>query len=276
MTAPLLELNDGRRMPSLGFGTYKIYGPDAPALIGSAIDAGYRLLDTATRYRNEVEVGEAVRASSVPRDELFVTSKLPGADHGYDEAMRSLEGSLERLGLDRLDLFLIHWPQPPIDKYVETWKAFIRMREEGTVSSIGVSNFLPEHLDRLVDETGVAPAVNQIELHPFLPQHEQRVADASHGTVTQSWTPLGRGTELLERPEITETAEKHGRTPAQVVLRWHLDVGASPIPKSATPERFRSNLDVFDFQLDADDLARIATLETGQRIGGDPTTEVQL
>jgi diketogulonate reductase-like aldo/keto reductase len=276
MTAPLLELNDGRRMPALGYGTYKIRGPEAPALIGEAIDAGYRLLDTATRYDNEVEVGAAVRASSVPRDELFVTSKLPGADHGFDEAMRSVEGSLERLGLDRLDLFLIHWPQPPIDKYVETWKAFIRMREEGIVSSIGVSNFLPEHLDRLVDETGVAPAVNQVELHPFLPQREQRAADARHGTVTQSWTPLGRRTELLDRPEITATARKHGRTPAQVVLRWHLDVGAAPIPKSATPERFRSNLDVFDFSLDADDLDLIATLETGRRIGGDPVDEVQL
>ncbi|MGA9101495.1 aldo/keto reductase, partial [Aeromicrobium sp.] len=164
MTAPLLDLNDGRQMPALGFGTYSITGPDAPALIGSAIDAGYRLLDTATRYENEEEVGEAVRASSVSREELFVTSKLPGADHGYDEALRSVEGSLKRLGLDRLDLFLIHWPQPPIDKYVQTWKAFIRMRQEGTVSSIGVSNFLPEHLDRLLEETGVAPAVNQVEL----------------------------------------------------------------------------------------------------------------
>ncbi|MGH3458384.1 aldo/keto reductase [Aeromicrobium sp.] len=276
MTAPLLDLNDGNQMPALGFGTYKIIGPDAPELIGSAIDAGYRLLDTATRYDNEVEVGEAVRASSVPRDELFVTSKLPGADHGFDEARRSFEGSLERLGLDRLDLFLIHWPQPPIGKFVETWRAFIRLRDEGLVSSIGVSNFLPGHLDRLVDETSVAPAVNQIELHPFLPQNEQRVADFRLGTVTQSWTPLGRRTELLDRREITETAEKHGRTPAQVVLRWHLDLGAAPIPKSATPERFRSNLDVFDFALDDDDLERIATLETGKRIGGDPATEVQL
>ena len=263
-------------MPSLGFGTYSISGPDAPALIGSAIDAGYRLLDTATRYENEAEVGEAVRASSVPRDDLFVTSKLPGADHGYDAALRSVEGSLERLGLDRLDLFLIHWPQPPIDQYVETWKAFIRMRDEGTVSSIGVSNFLPEHLDRIVGETGVAPAVNQVELHPFLPQHEQRTADARHGTVTQSWTPLGRGTSLLERHEITETAFKHSRTPAQVVLRWHLQIGAAPIPKSATPERFRSNLDVFDFELDEDELERIGSLENGHRIGGDPVDEVQL
>jgi diketogulonate reductase-like aldo/keto reductase len=276
MTAPLLTLNDGHQMPALGFGTYTITGPDAPALIGSAIDAGYRLLDTATRYENETEVGEAVRASSVPRDDLFVTSKLPGADHGYDAALRSVEGSLERLGLDRLDLFLIHWPQPPIDQYVETWKAFIRMRDEGTVSSIGVSNFLPEHLDRIVAETGVAPAVNQVELHPYLPQHEQRAADAAHGTVTQSWTPLGRGTTLLERHEITETADKHARTPAQVVLRWHIQIGAAPIPKSATPERFRSNLDVFDFELDADDLDRIGSLENGHRIGGDPVDEVQL
>jgi diketogulonate reductase-like aldo/keto reductase len=276
MAAPLIELNDGHQMPVLGFGTYTITGPNAPALIGSAIDAGYRLLDTATRYENEAEVGEAVRASSVPRDDLFVTSKLPGSDHGYDKALRSVEGSLERLGLDRLDLFLIHWPQPPIDQYVETWQAFIRMRDEGLVSSIGVSNFLPEHLDRIVAETGVAPAVNQVELHPFLPQREQREADARHGTVTQSWTPLGRGTYLLERHEITETADKHARTPAQVVLRWHLQIGAAPIPKSATPERFRSNLDVFDFELDADDLERIATLQNGRRIGGDPAHEVQL
>ncbi|MGI9085236.1 MAG: aldo/keto reductase [Aeromicrobium sp.] len=276
MTVPLLDLNDGHRMPALGFGTYTITGPDAPALIGAAIDAGYRLVDTATRYDNEVEVGAAVRASSVPRDELFVTSKLPGADHGYDEAMRSFEGSLERLGLDRLDLFLIHWPQPSVDRFVETWRAFIRLREQGAVGSIGVSNFLPEHLDRLVDETDVVPAVNQVELHPFLPQTEQRAADVRHGTMTQSWTPLGRGSELLGRPEITDTAEKHGRTPAQVVLRWHLEIGAAPIPKSATPERFRSNLDVFDFELDPDDLERIATLETGQRLGGDPATEVQL
>jgi diketogulonate reductase-like aldo/keto reductase len=276
MTAPLLDLNDGRRMPALGFGTYSIKGPDAPALIGEAIDAGYRLLDTATRYDNEAEVGEAVQASSVSREELFVTSKLPGADHGYDEALRSVEGSLERLGLDRLDLFLIHWPQPPIGKYVETWRAFIRTREEGTVSSIGVSNFLPEHLEHIVSATDVAPAVNQVELHPFLPQQEQRTADARHGTVTQSWTPLGRGTELLQRPEITETADKHGRTPAQVVLRWHVQIGAAPIPKSATPERFRSNLDIFDFELDAEDIERISTLETGHRIGGDPIDEVQL
>jgi diketogulonate reductase-like aldo/keto reductase len=276
MIAPELDLNDGRRMPALGFGTYQITGPAGTALIDEAIDAGYRLLDTATRYDNEVEVGEAVRASSVPRDELFVTSKLPGADHGYNEALRSVEGSLERLGLDRLDLFLIHWPQPPIGKFVETWKAFIRMREEGSVSSIGVSNFLPEHVDSIVSATGVSPAVNQVELHPFLPQQEQRAADARHGTVTQSWTPLGRGTELLERPEITETADKHGRTPAQVVLRWHLQIGAAPIPKSATPERFRSNLDVFDFELDDVDLERIGTLETGHRIGGNPIDEVQL
>lgn len=276
MTAPLLDLNDGHRMPALGFGTYSITGPDAPALIGSAIDAGYRLLDTATRYDNEAEVGAAVRASDVPRGELFVTSKLPGADHGYDAARRSYEGSLKRLGLDRLDLFLIHWPQPPIDQYVDTWRAFIQLRAEGAVSSIGVSNFLPEHLDRLVRETGVAPAVNQVELHPFMPQREQREADAELRTITQSWTPLGRGSELLERPELIEIAEKHGRTPAQVVLRWHLDLGTAPIPKSATPERFRSNLDVFDFTLDPDDLELIASLDTGRRLGGDPATEVQL
>jgi 2,5-diketo-D-gluconate reductase A len=276
MVAPLLTLNDGRQMPALGFGTYSITGPDAPALIGEAIDAGYRLLDTATTYDNEHEVGAAVHASSVPRDELFVTSKLRGSDHGYDEALRSFEGVLDRLGLDRLDLFLIHWPQPPIDKYVDAWKAFVRLREEGAVGSIGVSNFLPAHLDRIIAETDVPPAVNQVELHPFLPQGEQRAADARHDIVTQSWTPLGRGTDLLERPEITEAAEKHGRTPGQVVLRWHVQIGAAPIPKSATPERFRSNLEVFDFELDDEDIRNIAMLETGERTGGDPVDEVQL
>jgi diketogulonate reductase-like aldo/keto reductase len=276
MTAPLLDLNDGHRLPALGYGTYSITGPDAPGIIAEAIDAGYRLLDTAVRYENEAEVGEAVRHSSVPRDELVVTTKLPGADHGFDEALRSCEESLKRLGLDRIDLYLIHWPQPPIDRYVETWKAFVRLREEGMVRSIGVSNFLPEHLDRIVDETGIAPAVNQVELHPYLSQAEQRAADASHGTITESWSPLGRGSDLLERSELQQIADKHDRSVGQVVLRWHTQLGAVPIPKSATPQRFRDNLAVFDFELDADDLETIGSLDQGRRLGGDPVDEVQL
>lgn len=267
MTAPLIELNDGRSIPALGFGTYKIADPD---VISSAIETGYRLLDTATRYENEAAVGQGLAASSVPRDELFVTTKLPGDAHGTDGPRRELEKSLERLGLDRVDLYLIHWPLPRIDRYVETWQAFIELRDQGLTTSIGVSNFLPEHLARLIAKTGVAPAVNQVELHPFFPQPEQRADDDAIGTLTQSWTPLGRGTDLLAHPVLTEIATKHDKTPGQVVLRWHIQIGAAPIPKSATPERYRSNLDIFDFELDTDDLQLISGLQNGRRIGGDP------
>jgi diketogulonate reductase-like aldo/keto reductase len=261
-------------MPALGFGTYSITGPDAPALVGSAIDAGYRLLDTATRYENEEEVGEAVRGSSVPRDDLFVTSKLPGADHGYDEALRSVEGSLKRLGLDRLDLFLIHWPQPPIDKYVQTWKAFIRMRQEGTVSSIGVSNFLPEHLDRLLEETGVAPAVNQVELHPYFQQAGLRHEHSDLGIVTEAWSPLAQG-RVLDDATITQIAQDTGKTPGQVVIRWHLQLGNVVIPKSVTPERIEANADVFDFHLTEAQMDAVNAMDAGVRTGPDPDTFVR-
>jgi 2,5-diketo-D-gluconate reductase A len=268
-TAPWLELNDGRQMPVLGFGTYSITDPE---IFVEAIATGYRLLDTATRYENETEVGRGIASSPVSRDELFVTTKLPGDAHGSDGPRRELTASLERLGLGHVDLYLIHWPLPRIDTYVETWQAMIELRDEGLTTSIGVSNFLPEHLDRLVAETGVTPAVNQVELHPYFPQAEQRAADEGHGIVTQAWTPLGRKTDLLDNRVLGEIGTKHGRSPAQVVLRWHTQIGTAPIPKSATPERFRSNLDIFDFELDQDDLDRIADLDTGQRIGGDPRT----
>ncbi|AWB92643.1 aldo/keto reductase [Aeromicrobium chenweiae] len=267
--APLVELNDGRQMPVLGFGTYSI---DDPAIFTEALAAGYRLLDTATRYENETAVGQGIADSPVSRDELFVTTKLPGSGHGTDGPRRELEASLERLGLDHVDLYLIHWPNPSADLFVETWKAFLELREAGLTRSIGVSNFLPEHLDRIVAETGVAPAVNQVELHPYLPQTEQRAADERLGTITQSWTPLGRKSDLLEQPVLASIGRKHDLSPAQVVLRWHTQIGAAPIPKSATPERFRSNLDIFDVELDADDIEQIAGLENGQRIGGDPRT----
>jgi 2,5-diketo-D-gluconate reductase A len=268
-TAPLLTLNDGRQMPVIGFGTYSISEPE---IFVDAVDAGYRLLDTATRYENETEVGRGIADSPVPREELFVTTKLPGDAHGSDGPRRELEASLERLGLDHVDLYLIHWPLPRIDKYVETWQAMIGLRDEGLTTSIGVSNFLPDHLDRLVGETGVAPAVNQVELHPYFPQAEQRAADNGHQVVTQSWTPIGRGSDLLDNPVLADIGGKHGKSPAQVVLRWHTQIGAAPIPKSATPERFRSNLDIFDFELDQADLDQIAGLETDRRIGGDPRT----
>ena len=272
MTAPLLDLNDGHRMPTLGFGTYSLRGPEAVELMLEAIEAGYRLLDTATRYENEDEVGAAVARSGLAREELFVTTKLPGDAHGTDAPRVALESSLERLGLGHVDLYLIHWPNPLEDRYVETWAALVALREAGLARSIGVSNFLPEHLDRIVEATGVAPAVNQVELHPYLPQVAQRGADAERDVVTQSWTPLGRGTDLLAEPVVTRVAEKHGVTPAQAVLRWHVDVGAAPIPKSATPERFRRNLDVFAFALDTDDLTAFESLRTDVRIGGDPRT----
>ncbi|MBC7630598.1 aldo/keto reductase [Aeromicrobium sp.] len=266
-TAPVLTLNDGHLMPALGFGSYSIKDPD---LFTEAIASGYRLLDTAKSYGNEAEVGRGVAQSSIPRDDVFITTKLPGTDHGTDAPQQSLEGSLERLGVDHVDLYLIHWPLPRIDKYVETWQALIKLRDQGLTRSIGVSNFLPEHLDRIIAETGVAPAVNQVELHPYLTQTAQRSAHEKHAIITQSWTPLGRGTGLLEEPVLLQIADKHGVTPGQVVLRWHTQIGAAPIPKSATPERFRSNLNSFAFTLDDDDLAAIATLDNGHRIGGDP------
>src|SRR5215207_7315628 len=268
-TAPLLELNDERRMPALGFGTYSISDPE---IFVQAIDTGYRLLDTATRYNNEDAVGRGIAQSPIPRDELFITTKLPGDAHGIEGPRRELEASLQRLGLDYVDLYLIHWPLPRVGQYVETWEAFIELRDEGLARSIGVSNFLPEHLDRIVAGTGVAPAVNQVELHPYFQKAEQRAADEHIGAVTQSWTPLGRGSDLLDNPVLAEIGEKHDRTPAQVVLRWHTQIGAAPIPKSATPERFRSNIEIFSFELDQDDLDNIAGLETGRRIGGDPRT----
>jgi 2,5-diketo-D-gluconate reductase A len=267
--APLLELNDGRRMPVLGFGTYSI---NDPHIFVEAIEAGYRLLDTATRYENETEVGRGIADSPVPRDELFVTTKLPGDAHGSEGPRRELSASLERLGLDHVDLYLIHWPLPRVDRYVETWQAMIELRDEGLATSIGVSNFLPEHLERIISETGVTPAVNQVELHPYFQQADQRAADDAYGIITQSWTPIGRGTDLLDDPVLAEIGAKHDKSPAQVVLRWHTQIGAAPIPKSATPERFRGNLDIFGFDLDEDDLAAIAALDTGARIGGDPRT----
>lgn len=271
--APVLKLNDGHQIPVLGFGTYSI---SDPALIAEAIDSGYRLIDTATRYDNESEVGRGIAQSSVPRDDLFVTTKLPGRAHGAEGPRRELEASLERLGLDHVDLYLIHWPNPSAGLYVETWRALIELRDEGLATSIGVSNFLPEHLDDIVTETGVAPAVNQVELHPFFPQAEQRAANDAIDTVTQSWTPIGRGTDLLAHPVLTEIGTKHGKSAAQVVLRWHTQIGAAPIPKSATPERFRSNLDIFDFELDSEDLQLVSGLQTGRRIGGDPRHHEEL
>lgn len=267
--APLLPLADGSSIPQLGYGLYKVPPPDAARLSLDAIALGYRHLDTAAFYGNEREVGEAVRAAPVPREELFVTSKVWKDDNGFDETLRAFDDSMARLGLESLDLYLIHWPVPSTDRYVETWRALIRLQHEGRVRSIGVANFHPHHLERIVAETGVAPVVNQVELHPWLPQSRLRAFDAAHGIRTEAWSPLARG-RVLGTPLLDQLAAKHGRTPAQIVLRWHVQLGNVVIPKASSAARIRENLDVFGFALDAGDLAAIATLETGERTGRDP------
>ncbi|MDF0512838.1 aldo/keto reductase [Agromyces sp. H3Y2-19a] len=267
--APLVPLADGHAIPQLGYGLYKVPAHDAAQLAGVAIATGYRHLDTAAFYENEQGVGAAVRAAEVPRDELFVTSKVWKDDNGYDEALRAFDASMGRLGLDRLDLFLIHWPVPSTDRYVDTWRALVRLRDEGRVRSIGVSNFHAHHLDRIIGETGVAPVVNQVELHPRLPQAALREFHAARGIRTEAWSPLARG-RLLDDPVLARLSTAHGRSPAQIVLRWHVQLGNVVIPKASSPERIRENLDVFDFELGVDDLAAIASLETGERTGRDP------
>ncbi|WP_108249679.1 aldo/keto reductase [Planctomonas deserti] len=272
MTIPSHQLNDGPRIPALGLGTYGLRGDEGVSSLVAAIDAGYRLLDTALNYENEREVGEAVRRSGLDRDELFVTTKLPGRHHGYEETLASFEESRGNLGLDHVDLYLIHWPLPRVGKFLDSWRAMIELRERGLVRSIGVSNFLPEHLDLLEAETGVVPAVNQVELHPRFPQAEQREYHEAHGIVTESWSPLGKGSDLLEQDAVRAAAEAHGVTPAQAVLRWHIEVGALPIPKSGDPERQAQNLDVFGFELTTEEVASITRLETGRLWDADPAT----
>jgi 2,5-diketo-D-gluconate reductase A len=273
MTAiPTYPMNDGRTIPAIGFGTYNLSGEDGIASIVSALQAGYRLLDTALNYNNEVEVGEAIRRSGINRDEIMVTTKLPGRHHGFDETLASFEESRGHLGLDYVDLYLIHWPLPRIGKYVDTWRAMIQLREQGLVRSIGVSNFTPEYLSRLIDETGVAPAVNQIELHPRFPQQAMRQANLSHGIVTESWSPLARQHPVDTEPVIVAIAAEHEVTPAQVVLRWHVQLGAVPVPKSASPRRQAENLDVFGFRLTDAEITAISSLESGRLWGGDPET----
>jgi 2,5-diketo-D-gluconate reductase A len=267
--APTLSLDDGAMIPQLGLGLYKVPAGDAEALCRTAIDLGYRHLDTAAFYANEAEVGRAVRTAPVPREELFVTSKVWKDDNGFDTTLRAFDASMARFGFETLDLFLIHWPVPSTDLYVDTWRALARLQEEGRVRSIGVANFHPHHIERLIAETGVAPVVNQVELHPWLPQAAVREFDAARGIRTEAWSPLARG-RVLGTPLLDDLADKHGRTPAQVVLRWHVELGNIVIPKASSPERLRENLDVFDFALDDDDLAALATLETGERTGRDP------
>ncbi|KQQ03957.1 aldo/keto reductase [Rathayibacter sp. Leaf294] len=269
ITPPLIPLNDGRAIPQIGLGVYKIGDDEAARTVATALEAGYRHVDTATLYGNERGVGEGIRASGVPREQVFVTTKVWNDDHGFDETLAAFDRSLELLGADYIDLYLVHWPIPSRDRYVDTYRALERIQQEGRARSIGVSNFAIEHLERLLGETGVVPAINQVELHPRLPQEELRAFDAAHGIVTEAWSPLARG-RLLEEPVLARIAEKHGVSPAQVVLRWHLQLGVVVIPKSVTPARIVENLDVFGFTLDDDDLAGISGLATGERTGRDP------
>ena len=267
-----LTFNDGHVIPQVGLGVWQTPNDTAVQAVKTALDAGYRHIDTAAAYRNEKGVGEGIKASGLSREDVFVTTKLWNDNQGYDETLVAAEKSLGRLGLDLLDLYLIHWPAPRKDLYVQTWKAFVRLKEEGRVKSIGVSNFAAVHLDRIIGETGVAPAINQIELHPRFQQTALREANAARGVLTQSWSPLGQG-QLLADPVIGSIARKHGKTPAQVIIRWHIDSGLVVIPKSVTPERIVQNFGVFDFQLDDADKAAIAGLDSADgRIGPDPLT----
>jgi diketogulonate reductase-like aldo/keto reductase len=275
---PTYTLNDSHTIPAIGLGTYPLRGEDGIAALVSAIELGYRLIDTAVNYENETEVGEAIRRSGVAREELFVTSKVPGRHHGYDDAIASTRSSLERLGLDFLDLHLIHWPNPAQGKYVEAWRALVELREQGLVRSIGVSNFTRAHLERIIAETGVTPAVNQIELHPLFPQVEMRRVNSDLGIRTESWSPLGKRRGQYAAPPVRAAAEAHGVTPGQVILRWHVQLGALPIPKSADPARQAENLDVFGFELSDDEVAAITALGVpdGRLFGGDPDTMEEL
>jgi diketogulonate reductase-like aldo/keto reductase len=269
---PLHVLNDGHRLPAIGFGCSPRLGPDPEPIIRSALDSGYRLLDTALRYGTESAVGRAAVACGLDRKQIIVTSKLPGRYHGYAETFTGFRETLDNLGLDHVDLYLIHWPLPRLDKYVDTWRAMIKLREDGLIRSIGVSNFTEAQLRRLLAETGVAPAVNQIELHPRFGQAHMRAVHEELGIITECWSPLGRGTDLLTDPTITAVASAHGRTPAQVILRWHVQLGAVPLPMSSNPTRQRQNLEIFDFELTDQDLQDVSGLETGRLWDQDPDT----
>ncbi|GIF14439.1 aldo/keto reductase [Actinoplanes teichomyceticus] len=268
-SVPTIELNNGITMPQVGYGVFQIPEDETTRAVTVALEAGYRSIDTASAYGNEAGVGAALKASGIPRDELFVTTKLWNTDQGYDSTLRAFDASLARLGLEQLDLYLIHWPTPKQGKYLDTWRALEKIYQEGRVRAIGVSNFLPEHLQAVADLGGTIPAVNQIEVHPALQQRAVQEADQKLGVVTEAWSPLAQA-GVLDNPAVTAIAEAHGRTPAQVVLRWHLQQGRVIIPKSATPSRIRENLDLFGFELTAEQISAIDALESDGRIGPHP------
>jgi 2,5-diketo-D-gluconate reductase A len=269
---PLLTLNDGNKIPQLGLGTWQTPEAEAAEAVRLALLAGYRQIDTAAIYENEAGVGKGIAAAALPREQVFVTTKVWNSEHGFDATLRAAEASLKRLGLDFVDLYLIHWPAPRQNLYLETWRALIRLKEEGRARSIGVSNFTATHLERIIAETGVTPVVNQIELHPDFQQRALQAFHRARGILTQSWSPLGQG-GFLKNATLAAIAQKHGKTPAQTAIRWHLEQGLIVIPKSARAERIRENFAVFDFRLDAEDLERLAALDNESgRIGPHPET----
>jgi 2,5-diketo-D-gluconate reductase A len=270
MTVPHVTLNNGIKVPQLGFGVWRVPRAETHRVVTAALEAGYRHIDTAKLYDNEEAVGAAVRDSGLDRDQVFVTTKVWNSDQGYDATLRAFDASMARLGFDVLDLYLIHWPRPGKDTAVETWRAMERLYLDGRIRAIGVSNFQPDHLRRLLDKSEVVPVVNQVELHPYLQQVEVRKANDELGVVTEAWSPLAKGGDLLDDPTITALADKHGVAPAQVVLRWHMQLGTVAIPKSVTPERIRQNIDVFGFRLDEQDMAMVATLDRDGRTGPHP------
>ena len=282
MTTPLHTLNDGHEIPAIGFGTYPLKGDDGIGAVTSALDNGYRLLDSAVNYGNEEEVGRAARewlkANGVARDELTVQTKLPGRHHDYDQAISSGMESLERLGLDRIDVLLIHWPNPITGKYRDAWRGLVELQKRGVVRSIGVSNFTSDHLGAIIEDTGVVPAINQIELHPYFTQAPMRALHAERDILTQSWSPLGKAQAPYEEPVVANAAAVHAVTPAQVILRWQVQLGNVPLPKSATPARQVENLDVFGFELTDIEMAGISALtrEDGRLFGGDPDSHEEM
>ncbi len=268
---PLIDLRGDEQIPQLGFGVFQVPPEDTADVTTRALLAGYRHVDTAKAYRNEAGVGQAVHAAGLERDDVYITTKCWNSDHGYEQAKRALRASLDQLEMEHVDLYLIHWPVPAQDKYVETWKAFVELQAEGLTRSIGVSNFQPPHLERIEEATGITPAVNQVELHPRFQQAGLRREHADRGIVTEAWSPLAQGA-VLDDPVITRLAEHHDKTPGQVVIRWHLQLGNVVFPKSVTQERIEQNFDVFDFHLTEDEMTEIEALDAGDRTGPDPDT----
>ncbi len=272
------ELNDGTVLPAVGFGTYPLRGEDGIAAMVAALENGYRLIDSAVNYENEREVGEALRRSGLPRDEVRLTTKIPGRHHAHDEAMRSLRDSAAAFGVEQIDLALIHWPNPSQDRYSEAWRALVDAQLDGLVRSIGVSNFTDAHLQRIIEESGVVPAVNQVELHPYFPQVEMRAVHERLGIRTESWSPLGKASAPYTEAPVVAAAETHGVSPAQAILRWHVQLGTVPLPKSATPQRQRANLELFGFELSDEEMAAISALgrPDGRLFGGDPDVHEEM